>query len=111
VTYSRVPDYNPEIQGLFSYVTFGLFEVNLCDQGWKVVTDPLGDLRPIDPATVEGFFEQVGRNTSYLIHPEEILADNLALLAMARASGKTGALQDFPDPHILQKLEAALKAP
>src|SRR5690606_36903213 len=25
---------------------------------------------------VEGFFEQVGRNTQYILHPEEIMADN-----------------------------------
>ena len=28
---------------------------------------------------VEGFFEQVGRNTQYIIHPEEILAENFAM--------------------------------
>jgi hypothetical protein len=31
---------------------------------------------------VTGFFEQVGRNTDYVIHPEEILADNFALLVV-----------------------------
>ncbi len=29
---------------------------------------------------LEGLYEQVGRNTGYVIHPEEILADNFALL-------------------------------
>lgn len=28
---------------------------------------------------VKGFFEQVGRNTQYIIHPEEILAENFVL--------------------------------
>jgi hypothetical protein len=28
------------------------------------------------PGAVKGFFEQVGRNTDYIIHPEEILAEN-----------------------------------
>jgi len=31
---------------------------------------------------VSGFMEQVGRNTDYIIHPEEILADNFALLVL-----------------------------
>jgi hypothetical protein len=31
---------------------------------------------------VTGFFEQVGQNTQYVIHPEEILADNFALLVL-----------------------------
>jgi amidohydrolase len=37
------------------------------------------------PDDVQGFFEQTGRNTGYLIHPEEIVADNVALLLTAPA--------------------------
>jgi hypothetical protein len=43
----------------------------------------------------------VGRNTDYIIHPEEILADNFALLM----SGASGA----PSPEIIKKLEEVLK--
>ena len=35
---------------------------------------------------LEGFFEQVGSNTQYLIDPEEILADNFALLVTGKAA-------------------------
>ena len=49
---------------------------------------------------VSGFFEQVGRNTQYIIHPEEIVADNFALLAM-------GA-QKAPSPEILKGVERVL---
>ena len=31
---------------------------------------------------ISGFFEQVGRNTKYIVHPEEILADNFVLLIL-----------------------------
>lgn len=44
---------------------------------------------------VSGFFEQVGRNTGYIIHPEEILADNFAFLLGG---------QSVANPEILQKL-------
>lgn len=33
----------------------------------------------LDPLAIKGFFEKVGRNTPYIIHPEEILADNFAM--------------------------------
>ena len=33
---------------------------------------------------VQGFLEQVGRNTRYVIHPEEILAENFALLVTGK---------------------------
>jgi len=49
---------------------------------------------------VSGFFEQVGRNTQYVIHPEEILADNFALLILEK--------HDVPSSEILRKMEKIL---
>jgi hypothetical protein len=49
---------------------------------------------------VAGFFEQIGQNTEYVIHPEEILADNFALLALDARNVKT--------PAVLDALRAAL---
>ena len=37
-------------------------------------------LLSFDINEISGFFEQVGMNTPYIIHPEEILADNFTLL-------------------------------
>jgi hypothetical protein len=51
---------------------------------------------------VTGFFEQIGRNTSYIIHPEEIIAENASLLVM-------GA-RNFPSPEILTRIERLLEA-
>jgi hypothetical protein len=31
------------------------------------------------PESVQGFFEQAGRNTRYILSPDEILAENVAL--------------------------------
>ncbi len=47
-----------------------------------------------------GFYEQVGQNTKYIIHPEEIVADNFGLLI---SGGKAAS------PDVLQKIEAVLK--
>jgi hypothetical protein len=44
---------------------------------------------------VSGFSEQVGRNTGYIIHPEEILADNFALMLTGRS---------VENPEVLRKL-------
>jgi hypothetical protein len=52
------------------------------------------------PQAVTGFYEQIGRNTQYIIHPEEILADNFALLILGR--------ENVPSPEILQKMRAIL---
>jgi hypothetical protein len=50
---------------------------------------------------VSGFFEKVGKNTGYTIHPEEILADNFALLVMPT--------RNLRSPDIVSKLRAILK--
>jgi len=51
-------------------------------------------------ADLRRFAEQVGRNTGYIIHPEEILADNFAQLV----TGKSG-----PTPEVHERLRAALR--
>ena len=51
-------------------------------------------------ADLRGFQQQIGRNTQYIIHPEEILAENFAQLV----TGETG-----PSPEIHQRLREALQ--
>ena len=50
---------------------------------------------------LQGFYEQVGRNTAYVIHPEEILADNFALLY--RSSGT------LRSPEVLERIASILR--
>jgi hypothetical protein len=61
-----------------------------------------------EPQDLDGLFEQVGRNTRYLWHPEEILADNFALLFIGMLRGSpVGA----PSPEILDRLKKLLVRP
>ena len=53
-----------------------------------------------ETSELSGFVEQIGRNTGYIIHPDEILAENFAKLA----TGKTA-----PSPEIHQRLLEALQ--
>ncbi|MHC4959673.1 MAG: hypothetical protein ACYTGN_15010 [Planctomycetota bacterium] len=64
-------------------------------QGEKAVLVEMKDKR------VTGFFEQVGENTDYIIHPEEILADNFAYLVLRR--------RNLPSPEITEELERILE--
>ena len=52
---------------------------------------------------VNGFFQQVGRNTSYIIHPDEILADNFVRLM----AGDT----NLPSPRIIAEMKQVLAEP
>jgi len=65
----------------------------------EVLSDAHGP-RAVGKSEVAGFYEQIGKNTDYIIHPEEILADNFALLVV-------GA-RNLPSPLILQRMQAAI---
>lgn len=54
----------------------------------------------IDPTREPAFFAQVGRNTDYLIHPDEILADNFVRLVFADPQVRT--------PKILEEMRNIL---
>jgi hypothetical protein len=75
----------------FNYLRFKL----LLAGGAKAIRRQLVDL-----SEVTGFFEQVGKNTGYIIHPEEILADNFALMVMQKPK--------LPTPEVIERIRAAL---
>ena len=62
-----------------------------------------GKPRLLDPAGVEDFHRKIGKNTGYIIHPEEVLADNFVLLAMGK--------KKVPTPRILEEMARLLKGP
>ncbi len=50
---------------------------------------------------ISGFFEKIGKNTNYIIHPEEILADNFSFMVLQK--------RNLPSPVIVKKLKKILK--
>jgi hypothetical protein len=65
-----------------------------------LVDTPDGKVRLVRPEEAAGFFEQIGQNTRYILHPEEIVADNFALLAIEA--------RDVPSPRILAAVEQVI---
>lgn len=63
-----------------------------------LVQDDKARLVPLKEAP--DFFSQIGGNTGYIIHPEEIVADNFALAAMETT--------DVPNPELLAKVREVL---
>ena len=56
----------------------------------------------VEPTDVPGYAEQIGANTKYIIHPEEILADNFVFLIDGRI--------DLPTPRIIEQMGNVLQA-
>lgn len=79
--------------GFFSYLHFALMVVDNADGNW-VARIREGDAVLLEPDDVDGYFEQIGRNTRYIIHPDEIMADNFALLLRAPDEVATPRITD-----------------
>lgn len=93
--YSAIP-FSAE-KTLSDYLSVGLIPLNdslipLQENGQTVIYN-------IDQA--EDFYQKIGKNTEYIINPEEILADNFAYLVTQK--------KNLPNPEIIQKIAAILK--
>jgi hypothetical protein len=86
----------------FAYLTFRLLVIERKEERWR---PQYLENQPwlLDVSEVKGFHEQIGRNTSYIIHPEELLADNFVHLI----NGK----RDLPTPQIIDKMRKLLSKP
>ncbi|HEY6204703.1 MAG TPA: hypothetical protein VIW21_00905 [Chthoniobacterales bacterium] len=92
ILFSSAPNYDLVRDGeFFNYLQLGFVIVS---------KNPNDGADVLPPQQLSGFFEQVGRNTNYIIHPEEILAENFALLTIGR--------RDVPSPDLLDRLRQAL---
>jgi hypothetical protein len=102
ILFSTSEVYNVERGGeFFEYLNFQFLAVekSLNSQHLKAIYENSAP-KLIAPQAVSGFLEQIGRNTQYVIHPEEILADNFALLVLGE--------EKPPSPEILQKMKEVL---
>ena len=93
ILFSNAAKYDVNRGGeFFNYLQLSFLQVPRMSSGQPVLATP---------EEVSGFFEQVGRNTNYFIHPEEILADNFALLTLDE--------HNVPSPEILEKMRRILE--
>ena len=59
------------------------------------------------PEQAENFDEVFGKNTDYVIDPEECMADNFGFLLAYGMNGRDGS--GYPDPEIIRSVEDILK--
>ncbi len=73
----------------FDYLAFNLYPIQPpYSRTIKVLSQNDGSSR-LDLKKVKGFYEQIQKNTDYIIHPDEILADNFIFLIQAKADART----------------------
>ena len=102
ILYAEQPQYDVKRGGeFFEYMLIRLLVVEKQDDQWKPVLRN-GQAVCLEERQVSQFLEQVGKNTEFTYHPEEILADNFALIVTGR--------KNLPSPEVAAKLDRLLRS-
>jgi FlaA1/EpsC-like NDP-sugar epimerase len=90
---------------------FNLFQIEKqADGQWKVIVKDDGISSTLDIQGQPDFYRQIKDNTGYIIHPDEVLADNFAFI-MQEKNGQKVSLKFSPEgKKLLVDLEALLKS-
>lgn len=84
--FSKYDGYSPQHPSFFDYLSFDMFELMEPEGKYLAVTNERG-ATTIPSEAMDSFFAQIKDNTRYIIHPEEIMADNFMLALLAYSSG------------------------
>jgi hypothetical protein len=100
VLYSKSERFDVKLGGpFFRYLTFRLMVVDQVAGKWQAVLDS-GEPRMLQPNQIADYKRKIGGNTQYIIHPDEIMADNFVHLIQQT--------QSVPSPQIIDALRQTL---
>ncbi len=110
VIFSKNLGFKPGKRAFFSYVEFSLFQIEKNDRGiWSVRTKDDGYSSTLNMREVPDFFRQIKDNTGYIIHPDEVLADNFSFIMLAKKDPAVTAKFSDAGKHLVRDVEAVLK--
>jgi len=110
VIYSKEAGHQKGQDVFFSYLEFELFPVEQDKAGkWLVKTKPDGLHSPISLKDQPDFFRQIKDNTGYIIHPDEVLADNFAFIVESQKNPAVSTKFSEAGKTLLRDLEQVLK--
>lgn len=106
--YSKTPEIAANSPGFFTYLQFELFEIKNEGDVLTVRTKE-GYKSTLQDSFQTDSQDQIGPNTGYIWHPDEILADNFAFLALIR--GDLLKMKDFEleGRDLLRRIETVLQ--
>ncbi len=109
---ANAPAYLTDRPNYFEYLRFGLYPIQKQPNFYRVLTDSLGQ-SPLRLNELPDFYRQITDNTFYIIHPDEILADNFKYLILAQTGEPGYRLSRFSEAgqELLQKIKTVLQAP
>lgn len=79
---AKLKNFRPSQPAFFDYLAFDLYKLTEHPSYYEITSDTLGKTTlPLEASA--GFFDAIKDNTQYIIHPEEIIADNFMLGLLA----------------------------
>jgi hypothetical protein len=79
---SKAKSFKQASPAFFDYLSFDLYPVKSVGDQYVTVSDEQGKTT-LDVGETPSFFQQIKDNTQYIIHPDEIIADNFMLAIQA----------------------------
>lgn len=106
---SNRQEFSTEQPGFFSYLSFQLFPIEKTpDDQYKVISTEEG-LAPEDLIEGSNFLSIIKDNTGYIIHPDEIMADNFVLwVKQHRKEAPLGLSLSEEGQKLLDRIHAVL---
>ena len=110
VIYANRPGFKPGSAEFFGYVEFNLFQIEKNEDGsWRVLTKDDGFTSTLSLDSQPDFFAQIRDNTGYIIHPDEVLADNFSFVMSRQKSPALTEKFSVAGKQLLTEIEKILK--
>ncbi len=111
IIYANENGYQPEKKTFFSYLEFNLFKIEDNGNGrYTVVTEADGLTSTLNIQQIPDFYKQIRDNTTYIIHPDEVLADNFSFIMLDRDGDQASIKFSKEGKKLLKEIEGILNA-
>ncbi|MCB0644213.1 MAG: hypothetical protein KDC44_21365 [Phaeodactylibacter sp.] len=106
---SNALNYLPSKPLFFHYLQFNLYEVKEVRTGvYEVIADENG-FSTLPPTIFNAYFQKIQDNTQYIIHPDEIMADNFVLAVLEEDYPKETASLSAGGKALLKQIKQQLR--
>ncbi len=75
---SSKSSFSPNISGFMNYIKFDMYRLEEVETSYRLLSNKEG-FSTLAPEYMSSFFKQIKDNTQYIIHPDEIIADNFMM--------------------------------
>jgi hypothetical protein len=95
--HSNYENYTSDVPYFFGYLKFELFELEEKANGQFEVISKKDGNSTLNLQELPGFFDKIGNNTQYIIHPDEIIAENFYMMILATSNTAGFDMDDFSE--------------